>query len=67
MVGSYSQIRQTFDELCKQFEANNNRNKAIIEAVDTRNCIYRFYRKGSLTTGLKLSLDVSFGDNRNNE
>lgn len=61
MVGSYSQIRQTFDELCRQFEAKNNGYKVIIEAVDTRNCIYQFYRNGSLTTGLKLSLDDSFG------
>lgn len=34
----------------------------IIEAVDTRNCIYQFYRNGSLITGLKLSLDDSFGN-----
>lgn len=61
MVRSYSQIRQTFDELCKQFEANNNGYKVIIEAVDTRNCIYQFYRNGSLAIGLKLSLDDSFG------
>ena len=62
MVGSYSQIRQTFDELCRQFEEKNNGYKVIIEAVDTRNCIYQFYRKGSLATGLKLSLDDSFGN-----
>jgi|GEM_PF-638969 hypothetical protein len=62
MVGSYSQIRQTFDELCRQFEEKNNQYKVIIEAVDTRNCVYRFYRNGSLTTGLKLSLDSSFGN-----
>ena len=62
MVGSYSQIRQTFDELCKQFEEKNNQYKVIIEAVDTRNCIYRFYRNGSLTIGLKLILDDSFGN-----
>jgi len=61
MVGSYRQIRQTFEELCKQFEVKNNGYKVTTEAVDTRNCIYQFYRNGNLVTGLKLSLDDSFG------
>jgi hypothetical protein len=61
MVGSYQQIRQIFEELCKQFEEKNNEFKVIKEAVDTRNCIYQFYKNGSLATGLKLSLDDSFG------
>lgn len=61
MVGSYRQIRQTFEELCKQFEEKNNGYKVITEAIDTRNCIFQFYRNGSLVTGLKLSLDDSFG------
>ena len=62
MLWSYSQIRQTFDELCRQFEEKNNQYKVIIEAVGTRNCVYQFYRNGSLTTGLKLGLDDSFGN-----
>lgn len=62
MVESYQQIRQIFEELCKQFEDKNNGFKVIKEAVDTRNCIYQFYRNGSLVTGLKLSLDDSFGN-----
>lgn len=61
MAESYRQIQQTFDELCKQFEEKNDGYKVITEAVDTRNCIYQFYRNGSLVTGLKLSLDDSFG------
>lgn len=61
MVGSYSQIRQIFGELCKQFEAENDGYRVITEVVDTRDCIYQFYRNGSLATGLKLSLDDSFG------
>lgn len=61
MVGSYHQIRKTFEGLCGQFEKTNNRYKVIIEAIDTRNCIYQFYQDGKLITGLKLSLDDSFG------
>lgn len=35
MVGSYRQIRQTFEELCKQFEEKDSGYKVIMEAVDT--------------------------------
>ncbi len=61
IVGSYRHIRQIFEELCKQFEKKNNEYKVITEAIDTRNCIYQFYRNGELLTGITISLNDLFG------
>lgn len=61
MVGSYHDIQQIFEELCRQFEEKNDRYKIITEAVDTRNSNYQFYKDGQLLISLKISLTDSFG------
>lgn len=61
MIDSYRQIQQIFKELCEQFQKENDGYVVLIDTVDTRNCIYQFYKNGNHLTSLKISLDNSFG------
>ena len=57
MVQSFQEVCRLFGELCRQYEKQSVRNRAIVEQIDTRNSNFRFYvdgmQKASVRIGLK--------------
>lgn len=46
MIQSFQKVCRLFGELCRQYEKQSVRNRAIVEQIDTRNSNFRFYVDG---------------------
>ena len=61
MIGSFKSINTMLEELCNQYQSENNGYQVEIDPVDTKNVIYRFYKNGNQVRGLKLFIGNTFG------
>lgn len=61
MIKSFQHICQKLEAVCNQFELKNQTYNVVIEHIDSRNCLFQFYKDGMSKTGVKISLDNIFG------
>lgn len=56
MIQSFQKVCRLFGELCRQYEKQNVRNRAIVEQIDTRNSNFRFYVDGMQKAAVRIGL-----------
>lgn len=61
MIKSFQHICQKLETVCNRFELENQTYNVVIEHIDSRNCLFQFYKDGMSKTGVKISLDNIFG------
>lgn len=61
MVRSFKEVNQLLTQLCNQFQEENRAYQVTVEKIDTRNCIYQFYKNGRQLRGIKVFLSNMFG------
>lgn len=61
MKNSYNDINSLLKELCNEVENADNNIHIIVEQVDTRTAIYKFYKNGCQVKALKLLLGNCLG------
>lgn len=61
MIKSFQHISQQLETVCKQYESENQRYNVVIEHIDSRNCLFQFYKNAMSKTVVKISLDNIFG------
>lgn len=61
MSQSFEKLNDTMSDLCRQLEEQYPVYQVTVERIDSRNCLYQFYKNGQLLKSLKLFLDSGFG------
>jgi len=61
MAQSFKEVNQLLTQLCNQFQEDNRAYQVTVDKIDTRNCIYQFYKNGRQLRGIKVFLSNMFG------
>lgn len=61
MSQSFEKLNEIMSDLCRQLEEQHPVYQVTVERIDSRNCLYQFYKNGQMLRSLKLFLDNSFG------
>lgn len=65
MSDSYKEINALLEKICSQLEQENCNVNVQIEQIDTRTCLYEFYKNGGLVRTLKVFLGNCLGSREN--
>jgi hypothetical protein len=61
MIDSFIRINELLEQLCNQIQNDISNIKVLVERLDTKNVIFRFYVDGNQVRGLKLFIGNTFG------